>query len=134
MRAAAAHRQNPRDFKRWAQVAVSLPHEVMLKDQNCEVFFDKLTFIYLEMPHFTKAEEELETSFDKWMYVLKHLPDLQEILPALQERIFEKLFQEAEIARFDPREKTNYEKSLKYYRDLKNVVDTSFYEGKEEKR
>ena len=30
-------------------------------------------------------------------------------------------------------QKANYEKSLKYYRDLKNVVDTSFYEGKEEK-
>jgi len=27
-------------------------------------------------------------------------------------------------------EKTKYEESLKYYRDLKNVVDTSFDEGK----
>ncbi|MFZ2897298.1 MAG: PD-(D/E)XK nuclease family transposase [Saprospiraceae bacterium] len=47
---------------------------------------------------------------------------------------FQKLFEAAEIARFDPAEKAKYEESLKYYRDLKNVVDTSFEEGKEEGR
>ena len=107
-------------------------HEVKLKDQQCQVFYDKLTFIYLEMPNFKKTEAELETDFDKWMYVLKHLPYLQNRPAALQERIFQKLFEAAEIARFDPAEKNRYEESLKYYRDLKNVVDTSFEEGKEE--
>ena len=38
----------------------------------------------------------------------------------------------AEIARFTPDEKNKYEESLKYYRDLKNVVATSFDEGKAE--
>ncbi len=51
---------------------------------------------------------------------------------ALQERVFHKLFEAAEIAKFTPDEKTKYEESLKYYRDLKNVVDTSFDEGKAE--
>ena len=109
-------------------------HEVKLKDQHCRVFYDKLTFIYLEMPKFKKTEAELETNFDKWMYVLKHLPDLQDRPPALQERVFLKLFEAAEIARFDPQEKAQYEESLKYYRDLKNVVDTSYEEGREEGR
>lgn len=45
---------------------------------------------------------------------------------------FQKLFEAAEIARFDPAEKAKYEESLKYYRDLKNVVDTSFEDGKAE--
>ncbi len=45
---------------------------------------------------------------------------------------FKKLFEAAEIAKFTPDEKTKYEESLKYYRDLKNVVDTSFDEGKAE--
>ena len=109
-------------------------HEVKLKDQHCQVFYDKLTFIYLEMPNFKKAEGELETDFDKWMYVLRHLPYLQNRPAALQERIFQKLFEAAEIARFDAEEKARYEESLKYYRDLKNVVDTSFEEGKAEGR
>ena len=45
---------------------------------------------------------------------------------------FEKRFEAAEIAKFSPDEKHKYEESLKYYRDLKNVVDTSFDEGKAE--
>ena len=45
---------------------------------------------------------------------------------------FKKLFETAEIAKFTPDERTKYEESLKYYRDLKNVVVTSFDEGREE--
>jgi len=107
-------------------------HELQLKDQKCRVFYDKLTYIYLEMPNFRKAEAELQTNFDKWMYILQELPHLQNRPKALQERVFQKLFEAAEIAKFTPDEKNKYAESLKYYRDLKNVVDTSFDEGKAE--
>lgn len=108
-------------------------HEVQLKDHKCRVFFDKLTFIYLEMPNFNKSEGDLQSNLDKWMYVLQQLPYLQNRPQALQERVFEKLFEAAEIARFTSEEKAKYEESLKYYRDLKNVVETSFDEGKAER-
>ena len=104
-------------------------HEVKLKDKNCRVFYEKLTFIYLEMPHFTKTEEQLETTYDKWLYVLKHLPYLDNRPKALQEKIFARLFEAAEIAKFTPDERERYESSLKYYRDLKNVIDTAIAEG-----
>ena len=41
-------------------------HEIKLKNQNNKVFYDKLTFIYLEMPNFEKTEDQLETRLDKW--------------------------------------------------------------------
>jgi predicted transposase/invertase (TIGR01784 family) len=104
-------------------------HEVQLKNQKGKVFYDKLTFIYLEMPHFTKTEEELETTYDKWLYVLKHLPSLTERPKKLQEKVFQRLFEAAEIAKFTPEEKEQYEESLKSYRDLKNVLDTAYDEG-----
>ncbi len=107
-------------------------HEIQLKDQNCKVFYDKLVYIYLEMPNFRKTEDELQTNFDKWMYVLQQLPNLQSRPQALQEKVFQKLFETAEIAKFTRDEKNGYESSLKYYRDLKNVIDTSFEEGKAE--
>ncbi len=107
-------------------------HEVQLKDHNCQVFYDKLTYIYLEMPNFNKSEDELKTNFDKWMYVLQQLPYLQNRPQALQNRVFQKLFEAAEIAKFTPDEKNKYEESLKYYRDLNNVIDTAFDEGKAE--
>ncbi|MBR7053717.1 MAG: hypothetical protein IKI26_03000, partial [Prevotella sp.] len=46
----------------------------------------------------------------------------------LQERVFNRLFEQAEIARFSKNELFDYEESLKVYRDLFNVVDTA--EGK----
>lgn len=105
-------------------------HTVKLKDQNGNVFYNKLTYIYLELPKFTKSATELQTRFDKWMYVFRHLANLQNRPDILQERVFEKLFEIAEIAKFTPKEKEQYEESLKYYRDLKNVVDSSKEEGK----
>jgi len=107
--------------------------EVKLMDTGKkEVFYDKLTFIYLQMPNFAKTLDELETHFDKWLFVIKNLPKLQERPQRLQERIFEKLFEIAEIAQFDSQERMAYEDSLKYYRDIRNSISTAREEGREE--
>jgi len=104
-------------------------HRVQLKDQDNNVFYDKLSYIYIELPKFSKAENQLKTKFDKWLFVLKHLAQLDNRPKALKEKIFEKVFKAAEIAQFTPEERKLYEDSLKYYRDIKNVVDTSREEG-----
>jgi predicted transposase/invertase (TIGR01784 family) len=104
--------------------------EVKLMDtQKKTVFYDKLTFIYLEMPKFNKSIEQLETRFEKWMYVLKNLPKLQELPSQLQERIFEKIFCVAEIAKMDKKEIAEYEDSLKKYRDLYSALETAKRKG-----
>ncbi|MGD2089756.1 MAG: Rpn family recombination-promoting nuclease/putative transposase [Candidatus Aminicenantes bacterium] len=102
---------------------------VQLKDQYCRTFYDKLTYIFIEMPRFTKKEGELENHFDKWLYFLKHLESFESIPGILKEDVFLKGFEIAEIANFDEKELAEYEESLKYYRDLKGVIDTSFEEG-----
>lgn len=105
-------------------------HEVKLMDtRSKEVFYDKLTFIYLEMPKFNKSEEELNGMFEKWLFVLRNLSRLMERPKALQERIFTKLFEAAEIAKFTKTEYDNYEESLKIYRDWKNTIDTAELKG-----
>jgi len=111
-----------------------LLHIVELKNQRGEVFYDKLKFIYLELPKFKKREEELSSRFDKWLYVFTHLSKLQERPAKLQERVFNRLFEAAEIAKFTPSEREAYEESLKYYRDIKNVVDTAIEKGRVEER
>jgi len=107
-------------------------HCVQLKDQHQQVFYDKLTFIYLTLPNFTKTAEQLGTLQDKWFFLFRHLHELDEIPPRLRERVFLSLFERASIARFQPEERQAYESSLKYYRDLKNVIDTAREEGREE--
>lgn len=108
-------------------------YDVKLKDNETnKIFYDKLTFIYLEMPKFKKTAEQLETRFEKWLYVLKNLNRLDRVPDVLREKIFDKLFEIAEIAKFNQEQILSYENSLKYYRDLKNSLDTAKAEGKAE--
>lgn len=105
-------------------------YDVKLTDiETKKIFYDKLTFIYLEMPKFNKDVDELENRFDKWLYVLRNLNRLERIPEKLKEQVFEKVFETAEIAKFTPDQINSYEDSLKYYRDLKNSLDTAKEEG-----
>jgi predicted transposase/invertase (TIGR01784 family) len=105
---------------------------VQLKDQYCQVIFDKLTYIFIEMPRFTKGENELESHLDRWLYFLKNLENFEDIPQVLKEEVFMKGFEIAELANFDPAQMQAYEDSLKTYRDLKGVIDTSHDEGYDE--
>lgn len=101
-----------------------------------EVFYDKLTYIYLEIPKFDKKEAELVTMYDKWMYVLKNLSNLMQRPAALQERVFTRLFEQAEISKFNKQELKLYEDSVNAYRDIVNAIRTAekkkFAEGRAE--
>lgn len=108
-------------------------HEVKLVDlYTHKVFYDKLTFIYLEMPKFNKKEDELESMFDKRLFVLRNLSSLFERPRALQNRVFDRLFEAAEIAKFNPKELGEYWESLKNFRDWYSVMSTQLKKGREE--
>ena len=113
----------------------SMIHEIKLKDvADNHIFYDKLTFVYLEMPKFNKKEEELVTMFDKWMFALTNLARLLERPKALQERIFARLFEQAEVARFTSVEREEYVASKKEYWDYYSTMKTSFDKGRAEGR
>lgn len=105
-------------------------YNVQLTDtETCEIFYDKLTFVYLEMPKFNKTLDELNTHFDKWLYLIKNLSKLEEIPEKLQERIFQKVFSVAEIANLTKEEYRDYRNSVKYYSDIKNSLDLAEKRG-----
>ena len=118
------------EFPKNEYPADSYRHEIKLKDvEDNHVFYDKLTFVYLEMPKFNKTEDELETMFDKWMFVLQNLYRLLERPKALQDRVFKKLFEQAEIAKYSEAERWEYEASQKEYWDNYSVVKTAERKG-----
>ena len=94
-----------------------------------EVFFDKLTYLYLEMPKFRKTEAELVTLLDKWLYAIKNLSSLMERPVALQEAVFKRLFEQAEIAAFNKEELHDYRESQKDFWDLNSVLETAERKG-----
>ena len=105
-------------------------YDAKLSDiESKRVGYDKLTFIYLEMPKFTKGLNELETRLDKWLYLIRNLHRLDNIPDKLREKVFEQLFEAAEIARFTPDQMRSYEKSLNYYREMKESLATEFAEA-----
>jgi len=105
-------------------------HTIKLKNQNGKTFYDKLTYIYLEMPNFKKNEADLKSRIEQWLYFIKYLEDFQTIPNIFNDEVFSKAFEKAEIAKYGAIELDNYENSLKLYRDLKGVIDTAFDEGK----
>lgn len=119
------------DFKNEPEKS-EVVHSIKLKNQNGKTFYDKLTYIYLEMPNFKKAEDELKSRLDKWLYFIKHLEDFQTIPMIFRDEVFAQAFEKAELARFGQAELNSYEISLKTYRDLKGVIDTAYDEGKTE--
>ena len=105
-------------------------YDVMLTDiETHKVFYTKLTFTYLAMPKFLKEVDDLETRFEKWMYVIKNLKRLDRLPDNLRERIFEKIFAAAEVAKLTPTEYKDYIDSLNAYRDWQNSIDTARAEG-----
>jgi len=106
-------------------------HRIKLMDeQTCKVFYDKLTYLYLEIPKFKKELSELSNDYERWLYAFKNLHRLHEMPKELEQGVFKKLFELAEIAKMDAKERSVYEDSLKDYRDLKSAIDTYFNEGK----
>jgi len=99
-----------------------------------EVFYDKLTFVYIEMPRFKKSLADLETHQDKWIYALKNLSILTDIPAEFRDDIFLKFFEIAEIAQLNTQERDAYEDSLKVYWDNINTMNYALQEAVQEGR
>ena len=89
------------------------------------MFYDKLTFVYIELPCFTKELEDVKTFFEQWIYIIKHLHELNDLPEKLrQDEVFEILFETAKIARMTKNEVNNYLKDLNDMNIVKNEIRT----------
>ena len=104
-------------------------HVQLCNTATHKISYDKQEFIYVVLAKFNKTLGELETLYEKWLYALKNLYKLSQRPKELCDKVFDRLFEEAEIAKFSPLEMREYEASKKAYRDIKNSVDTAKREG-----
>ncbi len=101
------------------------------------VFYDKLTYYYLEMPKFRKKEEELATHLDYWLYYLNNLTDMTHI-PTIfkQDEVLQEAFDVAEFLALGKDEQFSYQQDVKARWDNKACLDyaieTGFDKGMEE--
>jgi len=93
-----------------------------IKDDDNEIICDKLNFVFLELPYFNKEVHELTGYIDWWMYALKHMAKLDHLPDALRNRIFERLFKKAEIAKLSKEDRKIYDQSLKELSDMNLII------------
>lgn len=100
-------------------------HEIKLKNRHNNIFYDKYALYFIELPKFHKAESELASQLEDWVYLLKHLEEFAEIPKRFQHTVLEQAFEIAELANLTPDERAAYENSLKIYRDNVNVLNSA---------
>ena len=84
--------------------------DIVLSDRDThEVFSDKLRFIFIELPAFTKEEEECITDFERWIYVLKNMETLNRLPFKARKAVFEKLEKIIDIASLTKEEREKYD-------------------------
>ena len=95
------------------------------EDCTGEIMTDVLRYVFLELGRFKKRIWELETQFDKWMYLLKHIHEMVEIPEVFRTPEFKRLFLLAKIGNFTPEEYKEYQKSLDSMSDYYNIIDSA---------
>ena len=97
--------------------------------ENGQVFNPKFRQIYIELPRFNKEEEECETDFERWIYVLKHMDTLDRMPFKARKAIFERLERIGSMANLTPKQRAQYEAEWKMYNDYYNTLDFAVEKG-----
>jgi predicted transposase/invertase (TIGR01784 family) len=100
-----------------------IEHVNLVREQTKTLYSNKLNFIFVELPKFKKSVEELKTNVDKWLFALKNLSQLKERPVAFQGKVFETLFQLADIKQLTRKDMREYNKSILKYHDVRDAVD-----------
>ena len=95
------------------------------EDSNGEIMTDVLRYVFLELSRFRKHIWELETKFDKWMYLLCHMHEMVDIPQIFHTPEFKRLFILSEIDNFTAEEYDEYQKSITRMSDYYNIIDSA---------
>ena len=107
--------------------------DVVLREKSSDsIFSDKLRFIYLSLPFFDKSEEECETGFEKWIYVLKYMEVLERLPFTAQKKIFNHLAKLADVRCLSSEEQEKYDESIKAADDYYGVLMSYYMNGIDE--
>jgi len=109
-------------------ISTHIIHEV---ETNEHIFRD-FQFTLAELPKFEKAEDELKTIEDKWLYFLKHAKELNAVPDNMQEQVIQDAFEIANQANWNKQELETYGKQGILIEDQIQQVQYGKQEGREE--
>ena len=109
---------------------IKLRTDVILSDRETgELFSDKFREIFIALPLFNKNEEECETNFERWIYILNNMETLKRMPFKARKAVFEQLEDIADVASMSPEDRERYDNSVKVYRDYLVTMDAAEQKG-----
>ena len=88
-----------------------------------------MRYIFIELPSFTKEEDDCVTDFERWIYVLKNMETLQRLPFKARNAVFKKLEQIVDIASMSKEDRMKYDESIKVYRDQLVTMEYQWQQG-----
>jgi predicted transposase/invertase (TIGR01784 family) len=102
---------------------------LILNTENQQHDLKDLEFNFVELPKFTKSENQLETIADKWLYFLKHADDLQQIPANADTPALQQAYQIAAQHHWTEEELDIYEAQGLKLGKARNVIETAREDG-----
>ncbi len=90
---------------------------------------ESIHLIFVELKRFQKTLAECSSLVDKWCYALKNLARLDRLPEELRVEAFKRLFEAAEIARFNEEKREQYEHDMRTELDWHNIEMTAEERG-----
>ena len=106
-----------------------LHHVSLCCEETSSIFYEGLSFVYIELINFDKKEVDLQCDLDKWLYVLRHMSKMNKLPVYLNKTIFKKLFQIAAYSKMTKEECAMYDNSLKRKWDAYNIQESARLDG-----
>ena len=103
-------------------------YEFREKDTG-RVVCETISIIFVELRHFNKPLSECKTIVEKWCYCLKNIGSMDRLPAELQEEVFKRFFEAAEIAKFTPDKREKYISEMFTQDDYINEIETARENG-----
>ena len=110
-------------------------HKVQLKNEHNEIFCDKTTYYFVELPKFAAVKDKgsEESPMHKWLDLLTSIASrTDQDYGSAEKGVFQKLIEECKISKLSKMEKEEYEKSIFEYEDVQDAIACAREDGVEE--
>ena len=105
---------------------------VLTEESTKQCLTDKVHFTFLQLPAFEKDEQQCETDFERWIYILNHMETFNRMPFLAQSAVFKKLAEISDISTLSKEEHEKYDESIKNYRDTMAAFKETRAEGQAE--
>ena len=106
-----------------------LSHHLIKESTTNQCFLEEISYYFIELPKFTKTEDELTNNLERWVFFLKNAGRLDYIPKSLQVEVFKKAFDIANRSNLSRDEWEFYDQSMVSIQDQRGVAEAALEKG-----